>query len=77
MIEIPKYRGITYHFFLRYLINFRWFRKFWRNHYCRKEQHLFDEVVSGGSSWRHYLVCDACQLMINIEKIDDTYVKDK
>jgi len=41
---------------------------------CKREMHLWDEVLSGGCPWEHYLVCDACGLMVNIESIDDRYV---
>jgi hypothetical protein len=74
--EIYKYRGLTYHFFLHYLIRYKIFKKFWRKCYCSQEVHLFDEVLSGGNPWEHYLVCDCCQLMVYIDRIDDKYMKE-
>ena len=64
-----KYRGMTYPKFLAWGLS----RKLWRRFMCRKEMHLFSEVLSGGSPWHHYLVCDACQLVVNIESIDDQH----
>lgn len=55
MSEHDKYRGMTYPWFLR----FKLVQAFWRRFMCPKEIHLFDEVLSGGSPWHHYLVCDA------------------
>jgi len=40
---------------------------------CKREMHLWDECLSGCPGYAaedHYLVCDACQLMVNIESID-------
>lgn len=49
--------------------------KEWRKHNCVRGRHLWSEVLSGGAPWRHYLVCDACQLMIDIAGVDTTYAK--
>jgi len=56
----------------------------WRKKNCKRNIHLFDEVTgTGGDSkvkghcWNHYLVCDACQLVVNIESVDQKYVKPK
>ena len=51
-----------------------WLYALWRKACCRRERHLFSEVYSvSGGPHEHYLVCDACQLMANIESIDTTY----
>jgi hypothetical protein len=47
----------------------------WRKRKCVKGIHLWDEVLSGGAPWRHYLVCDACGVMIDIAGVDTTYAK--
>ncbi len=50
--------------------------KLWKKFLCKRHIHLFDEVLGTGTDgWEHFLVCDACQLMIYIDKIDETYVK--
>jgi len=41
---------------------------------CKRNYHVFDEVTC--SDGDHYLVCDACQLIVNIKNIDITYVED-
>ena len=66
-----KYRGITYPSFLRH----RFIQKLWKKYMCQKREiHLFDEVLTSGSTdGNHYLVCDCCQLMIYIDRIDDKY----
>jgi len=60
-----NYYGITYSWFLSYGLILR----FWRHYFCCRGIHLFDEC----SSWKHYLVCDACQFMVHIERFEDTY----
>ena len=65
----PKYYGITYPSIFRFKI----IRYFWRHFLCRRNIHCFDEVLSGARPWCHYLVCDCCQLIIDIDKIDETY----
>lgn len=67
----PKYYGITYPSILR----FRFIHKLWKWYFCKRNIHLFDECLSGGYPWHHFLVCDCCQLMIDIEKIDTTYCR--
>lgn len=47
-------------------------RKYWRRKACVRDWHLWDEVRSGP---RHYLVCDACELMVHIDKIEIGYVE--
>ena len=59
-----RYRGITYP--SRYE-NTKALRR-WKDENCSKGWHLFDEVYSPGD---HYLHCDACGLMVCIEKIVD------
>jgi hypothetical protein len=73
--RMADYRGCTY---LRPLWWSwpSWCYRLWRRFGCRREMHLFDEVYSTGGGLRHYLVCDACQLMVGITCFDDTYCKD-
>ena len=60
-----KYRGLTYHDFLGSKpILWLWFRLF-----CPKDIHLLDEVLSG--SGEHYLICDACNLTVDVSEIYD------
>lgn len=63
---MSKYRGITYPEFLQFRI-VEWF---WKKYFCKHDMHLFDEVLAGD---RHYLVCDACQLLVHIKSIDNRY----
>ena len=73
-VSYPTFRGLTYP---HRIIRFGWQSWLWRKVFCKREIHLFDEVLSGGSEdpvWDHYLVCDACQLMVGIAKISDEYV---
>jgi hypothetical protein len=46
----------------------------WKRYMCPKGKHLLDEVWSQ-DDW--YLSCDACNLMINIRRVDDTHVEKK
>ena len=71
--ELNRYRGITYPSFLRN----KFIQKLWRRYMCKREIHLFDEVLSGGNPWSHYLVCDCCQLVVNISSIDTSYLGEK
>lgn len=70
---MESYRGIHY----PYPPHFGWprgFYWFWRKWLCKKEMHLWSEVCSSGDPEQpHYLVCDACQLMVIVHKIDTTY----
>ena len=62
-----KYYGITYpSIFTKKPI--KWL---WRKFCCKRQWHLWDEVKSDPD---HYLVCDACQLEVFIERIDTTYL---
>ena len=46
----------------------------WKRNFCVKNMHLFDEVWSL-DSW--HLVCDACNLSVEIKNIDTKYVDKK
>ena len=59
-----KYHGITYCPVLPL-----WAFWVWKKIMCRRQYHLFDEVVSSGD--HHYLICDACQLVVNIASIEE------
>lgn len=69
--QIPKddnydnnYHGITYPDFID-----NWDSdsiNFWKNNFCSKGYHLFDEVKSDTD---HYLHCDICELEVHISKI--------
>lgn len=61
------YHGITYFKFLDNL----WIQNLWRKYFCKRNIHLFDESISLES---HSLSCDACDLNVDIEKIDTQYV---
>ena len=50
----------------------RLFYSVWRRWLCVQGVHLWDETWSPDE---HAFVCDACNLIINIESIDDTYVQ--
>ena len=45
----------------------------WKRIMCKRGYHLFDEVIN--SDGEHYLVCDACQLILHIAKVDKDYVE--
>lgn len=63
------YIGITYPKVLRNKIA-KWL---WRKFMCTRHRHLFDEVWSPFDSdfpdSNHYLYCDACGLLVNIESV--------
>jgi hypothetical protein len=66
-----KYRGMTHA---------RGFNRItywlWRKLKCeRRDVHLFDEVmtVDHEEGWNHFLSCDACNLMVEIGRINDQY----
>jgi hypothetical protein len=55
-----------------------WLLPMWKKFLCKKNIHCFDEVFSpyhqfGEDHSRHYLSCDACDLIVDIKKIDTTY----
>lgn len=69
-----QYRGITHP------ARWNWALWLWRKFMCPREMHCFDEVLSGvrAANGRynpedHYLVCDACQLMVLIDSISTEY----
>ncbi len=68
-----KYLGIT-HFVPYFLERFDIIYWLWRKTMCPRHIHLLDECESLDE---HYLVCDACQLMVNIEGFDCQYVDTK
>ena len=52
-----------------------WLLPLWKRTMCKRNVHVFDEVVSGwGEHDEHYLVCDACELLVNIDSIEDEWV---
>ena len=60
-----SYRGLTHNMPVS-----NWFLKLWRKVFCKKEIHLLDEVWNAEE---HFLICDACEIMVHIKKIDLTY----
>ena len=46
----------------------------WKKMRCSKGIHLFDEVDGVDE---HYLSCDVCNLIVEIKKIDDSWVEDE
>lgn len=70
-----RYVGITYPMFF---FRWEWQYRLWKRFMCRRHMHLFDECLSSpddNGKLPHVLVCDACQLEVHIERIDETYVK--
>ena len=64
-----EYMGITHALPLNLLSLWKWTM-------CRRNVHVFDEV-GPGSEGSHYLVCDACQLMVYIDRIDTSYTDEE
>lgn len=68
---LSKYEGITY-------IGSSWLHRWgiWKRVFCPKGIHLLDEVqtASDPDGWNHYLSCDACNLMVEIGRINREYV---
>lgn len=62
------YRGVTY----PKVFSYRWVQCLWKKYLCPKDMHLLDEVMSMDS---HYLVCDACDLEIHIERFNTEYME--
>ena len=56
-----KYYGLTHALPL-------WLLPMWRLIMCRRNCHVFDEIES---SYEHILICDACELVIHIERIEE------
>ena len=69
MGDKKTYRGITY----PQIFWWDWQFKIWKKIMCKRNIHLWDEALSGGPPYEHYLSCDACELMLHIDKFDDTY----
>ena len=67
---MKKYEGITYFKIFDNSIA----RKIFRRFFCKRGVHLFDEVVNDKEQYLH---CDACELIVYVEKIDKTYQKKK
>ena len=48
---------------------------FWKRAFCKRQMHLFDEVGCSAESSVHqsgnYLICDACQLVVGIDYIEE------
>jgi hypothetical protein len=68
MICSGFYWGVTY----PKILSGRTIRWLWKRLMCKHGRHLLDEVWSP-DSW--YLNCDACNLIIHIDKIQDDYVE--
>jgi len=75
-VKDAVYRGMTYPPFFW----FEWQYRLWSWLCCKRGWHLWDEVVSHSGdgphngAW-HYLSCDACNLSLNIDSVDETYTK--
>lgn len=67
--NVYSYYGISYFSFLQ----FEFIYKFWKKYFCKKNIHLFDEVWNIEN---HYLVCDACGLIVHIDHIDTQYMEE-
>lgn len=65
MIIKNKYQGITY--FLSGLQYFNFILGLWKRFMCPRGWHLLDEVLSNED---HYMICDACELVVNIDSIE-------
>jgi hypothetical protein len=63
------YWGISY--FVPFVFGLSY--KLWERFMCPRGYHLLDEVFGV----YHYLSCDACELVIYIDHIDDRYCKQK
>lgn len=56
------FNQITYPSFFAH----RWVRKLWRRFACPRRWHLLDECSTIDD---HYLICDACELEVEIRRI--------
>lgn len=65
---LVRYSGITY----PKIFSGKIVRWLWKQFMCKRGRHLLDECWSF-DEW--YLSCDACNLMIHIDKIQDDYVE--
>jgi len=61
-----RYVGLTYPHFLVYKPWRKTVYYLWKKFLCPRHIHLFDECLSG----EHYLVCDACEIMVHIAHIE-------
>jgi hypothetical protein len=59
-----RYRGITYPF--GPIFRWNWMYNLWKKYMCPHGMHLLDECESN----EHYLICDACGLIIHIDRFD-------
>lgn len=68
-----KYYNRCYHCDITYpkILSGSIMRWLWKRFMCKRGVHLLDEVWMP-DNW--YLNCDACNLIIHIDKIDDKYV---
>lgn len=65
--NVPEYYGITHSMNKKEIKN-------WQG--CKVGWHLFDEVISYHyESPTHYLMCDCCELVVNIKSIDTQHVE--
>ena len=62
-----KYYGITHP------IDSMALQRLWRKFLCKRNFHLFDEVYTWDKGIVNYLNCDACGLMVHIDRVDETY----
>ena len=71
---MAKVRGLSAYFGITHGVPM-WALGLWRRWLCVRNVHAFDEVASSGNGpGVNRLVCDACQLTVNIESIDTTLV---
>lgn len=61
-----------------------WMVRLWKRFMCGRGYHLFDEVATvvtedekQNGFMDHYLSCDACELSVEISRIDDQYVDEE
>lgn len=71
---MSKYYGITHG-----KPTWGWYLALHRRLYCSRNIHMFDEVWTVGDpeDFTHYLSCDACDLMVEIDRISEEYVTAK
>ncbi len=63
-----RYYGLTH----PRILGCSFIRYLWKKFFCKRNFHLFDECESSESWCLH---CDACELMVEIDHIDDSYVQ--
>lgn len=59
-----NYLGISYP--IGFLQHIELFYKFWKKYMCKRGYHLLDEVAS---ATHHFMYCDACSMIIDINSI--------